>query len=1002
MAGPPRRATRKGKQVTFFSTVTLAAWQLRRTWRLLLVTGAGVLAAVIFVCAVPIYIQVSTTAELRTFLNANPANGVASNSDVVVHAVARQVSPTALASAQKQIDQEVQKDLGPYITAPAQFTFEVDNLNLLQPEQDAQGNISYKNQGNQLTLYSTAMSQATSHLRLLAGRLPNPNSKDIEIALTSSEAQGFHLVPGSLLQVNIPFDTAFSVRQATLPVYLHVVGIFAPIAGPFWHSQDFSCAPLSLSTEVCTVLASSDGLVNALSNATSGPPFSRLFLEAPPNAQWYYHMEPSRIDSINLGNVQNGLSTALVNISHNPIISPYVEQTESYSAAANAISTYSTRNSVAQIPVMSLLFMVVGLTLFFVSMMTDIIVDRQAEAMTILRSRGASRLHIFSSLLIQSIGLGIVALIVGPLLAVGTVQLVALRAFSPADQGALNILTLEPSSIAQSSLISSAMIVVIAILAMALSISGVVRLNVLSMRREYARSTFKPLWQRFNLDSVAAVIALTGYGFSVYETGPGVLDVRVRALLLPPLTLVGVVFLLIAVTLLFLRLFPALLRVGSWFAVRGRSAAPMLAMAQMARSPRQSLRMTTLLAFSLAFAIFTMVFTASQAQRVVDFANYEVGADFSGKLPGSATIASSSTYRRLPGIQSATVGYTSLPRAAQNGLDLTVQLQAVDANTYAQTMIWPAQNNAQPISALMQQLVARRGQVVNTNVVPAIVDAVGWQTLHLFPGATFSITDLNGSVNCIAVAEVERIPTVNDSAQATGTNDFNSYGGILVDYQSYSSVVTRVNNVVPVTTDVWLRSGADASSEAKARAALTTGGYHLDALNDRRAIIANLDNDPLYLGLVGVLFLGAAVALLLALAGNLIASWLSVRSRLTSFAVLRALGAAPPQIAGTIAWEQSIVYATAIVLGTIFGVLLSVLALPTLIFTNVAASGFQSGAASGEFFILQSVPPIQVVVPASLLIIFALVVALCIVALGMMIRVASRPSISQALRLNED
>src|SRR5579875_2261077 len=99
-------------------------------------------------------------------------------------------------------------------------------------------------------------------------------------------------------------------------------------------------------------------------------------------------------------------------------------------------------------------------------------------------------------------------------------------------------------------------------------------------------------------------------------------------LLLTPLTLVGAVFLLLACLLLFLRLFPLLLEWGSWLATRNKGAAPVLALAQMARAPRQSLRMTLLLALATAFAIFTLVFTASQQQRIVDVSGYQGGADF--------------------------------------------------------------------------------------------------------------------------------------------------------------------------------------------------------------------------------------------------------------------------------------------------------------------------------------------------------------------------------------
>src|SRR5882757_4670459 len=102
--------------------------------------------------------------------------------------------------------------------------------------------------------------------------------------------------------------------------------------------------------------------------------------------------------------------------------------------------------------------------------------------------------------------------------------------------------------------------------------------------------------------------------------------------------------------------------------------------------------------------------------------------------------------------------------------------------------------------------------------------------------------------------------------------------------------------------------------------------------------------------LTGILALGATTALLLAMVGNLIASWLSARHRLTNFAILRALGASPGQVVSTLSWEQGIIYATALGLGILFGLIFSVLVIPGLVFTSVAPSGVTSGISSSTFY----------------------------------------------------
>jgi ABC-type antimicrobial peptide transport system permease subunit len=163
-----------------------------------------------------------------------------------------------------------------------------------------------------------------------------------------------------------------------------------------------------------------------------------------------------------------------------------------------------------------------------------------------------------------------------------------------------------------------------------------------------------------------------------------------------------------------------------------------------------------------------------------------------------------------------------------------------------------------------------------------------------------------------------------------------------------------------------------------------------------------LANDPLYRTLFGVLLLGAITALLLALAGNLVASWLNARARLASFAALRALGATPRQIAATLGWEQVIIYTTSMLLGLLFGWLLAILALHALIFTSIPPSQITGQIDSSAFYAGQSTPPLQIVIPPALWIVLGALILLCILALGIMVRVVSRPSIAQVLRLNED
>ncbi|MBO0781427.1 MAG: FtsX-like permease family protein, partial [Ktedonobacteraceae bacterium] len=196
----------------------------------------------------------------------------------------------------------------------------------------------------------------------------------------------------------------------------------------------------------------------------------------------------------------------------------------------------------------------------------------------------------------------------------------------------------------------------------------------------------------------------------------------------------------------------------------------------------------------------------------------------------------------------------------------------------------------------------------------------------------------------------------------------------------------------------WIRTADDTRSLASVRSVLASGDLQLSPLNDRRVLISDLHREPLYMDLIGILSLGATTALLLALIGNFIASWLSARGRIANFAILRALGAAPRQVASVLTWEQAIIYSTSIVLGVLFGAFLSLNVVPSLLYTSPPNTDFTSQ----EFFLLQNIPPIQIIVPVLSGLALAAIVGICIVALGLMVRVVSRPALSLVLRLNED
>jgi len=486
---------------------------------------------------------------------------------------------------------------------------------------------------------------------------------EIETLLTPSVAQALHVSVGSLLTLHFQTFLKQLIAGQTPPpgiLKLRIVGLLniPPQQAAFWHGQDFQLTQQNQLPSY-TLLVPSEAFLATLDQLASSSPTTPT--TTPPTSQsdavfstqtfeltWYYHLDISRI-AINqlddliaqLAHLQKSFADKYGNLqvqvqSESVLQYPYLTQVNLYNPTSGSFDLPRTldqyRNSIAafQIPVTILSLQIIALILFFVSLIANLLVDRQADAVAILRSRGSSSSQIFGSLIVQSIGLGLISLSIGLPLAVALVGGVGARFIAPLGEG----VPLAPVQAILEVAWYAIGTVLVAVLVMCILLRRAAEMDVLAIRREASRTHRPPLWQRLNLDVVAAVIAITGYGISVYLTNVStLLDIRTKALVSAPLALVAPIFLLIGSVLLFLRFFPYLLQLGAYLAGRNHGAVSMLALAQMARAPRQTVRMTLLLALPTAFAIFTLVFTASQSQRALDIAAYESGADFSGNIP---------------------------------------------------------------------------------------------------------------------------------------------------------------------------------------------------------------------------------------------------------------------------------------------------------------------------------------------------------------------------------
>lgn len=570
---PRVRPVRAAAHLAGLSFIALAFGQARRTWFLLVTTGIGIIASIVMVCSIPLFSDIMTTAGLQATLNATPGG-----SEFTLDASSLGLSTNVVRGLQRQLAPSVQEQLGSYVNRPPLFSVEEAGLTFTQPDAPS----SY----DPLKFFAMSMDEAVPHLSLLQGRLPVATNGVIEALITAPAAHDLHIDVGFTLGVQFQYATrpadidAYILTDATLKV--RVVGFFKPTAvnDYLWHGNTFQPIPGN-EASASTLLIPIDSFFAALDQLSAKSHTNAVFSTSAYELLWDYPLDTSRVVFSQFSDLASRLTALQNDVQHRygnlqearqaAVTStyPYLIQASVYDPIDGSfnllsiLNRYLNRTDVFRVPAAMLALQVIALILLFISLMADILVERQAEAIAVLRSRGASRSQVAACLIAQGTGLAIIALMAGPPLALVAVSAIALRLMGSQAQGAINLVIAHPAQTILDVGWYALLTALIVLLALSLLFRRAAGMNILSLRRESARSSRSTLWQHLRLDGGAAIIALTSLGLSFYLTRLGSqLDLSTKTLLLAPLTIVASIFFIFAILILFLRFFPLLLRWG--------------------------------------------------------------------------------------------------------------------------------------------------------------------------------------------------------------------------------------------------------------------------------------------------------------------------------------------------------------------------------------------------------------------------------------------------------
>jgi ABC-type lipoprotein release transport system permease subunit len=951
----------------FFS---LSAWFMRRAWPMVLLLGLGMLAGILLACMVPLLTYASLTTSLHHAL-AQPYR----NTMVVTDA---NLSPDEIAAITPHLDTVAQTTISPYVSRQASLALRSPDFALVHTN-------------DMMHFKAFPPDYLIAHFSLAQGRFPADAATMHEVVLSQQSAAALHVQVGDMLAFSPPDSSQHTKTIA--PVAVQIVGIITPVADDI--HDPFDTEPVD------PVQSGNQFTYTALLSDMS---FLDLFADFTPStitsvqAMWVYTIVPDFVTETNFALVQNRVQIFNQRVAQT--LSPYQGTISVYGNALLTLEGYDNRVSATRLPLIALLIQMLVLVVWFIVTMTDLLIERQADAIALYRSRGASAWQLTFAILLPCAVIGIICGIVGPMLALPATGWVA-NQLTPATDVASIIATFaaQPFFMLRDLAWYSLGVVGVLLLTLLLTLARALQRNIVQLRQEQSRATQQPLWQRLHLDIIGAFAALALY--TTYLVFIGANTDPTTYALLAPFAIYAPICLMIAGVLLATRLLPWLMRRSIPLAARYRGIVPLLTSVNLAQARQKMIQVTSFFALAIALGAFVLSYHVSQDQHDQDYAAFHVGADFSGNLPINLTQEVSyqqqqALFQQMPGVRAASLGaIIDIYGSATSLLPKTTRLLAVDAGTYSQVGSWPKQTGTS-LPQLMQRLVSQRASATAQGAIPAIVDDALWQELQLTPGAPFSF-DIGSKdslrLHFIALQRVDHIPMTDDMAGYVGST---ITGGMLVDFPTLATMIHTVDPKQSAPPGyIWLKTASDTASINQIRRLLHQAPYEMAGVNDRYQMLDDIRLAPLGMAIEGITSVGAFIAIILALFAlvyTLIGTW---QQRLLNLTALYALGARRTQLMSVLLLENGVLLFIGAFIGIVLGTQLAGAIVPLITYA-------QAGDIHQQIIDLL-VPPPRVIIPWPLILIsVGSFLALCPTVMYIMARSTIQNQASVNLRLNED
>jgi len=698
-------------------------------------------------------------------------------------------------------------------------------------------------------------------------------------------------------------------------------------------------------------------------------------------------------------------SITLQNLSK--ITSVYEEQNKWYTKyksslnlsmpAIDILKKYAERAEQLRTMLWVLTIPVLIMLIFYIFMVSQLIIRHDENSIAVLKSRGSSKSQIFLSYLIESSLIGAAAFIFGPPFGLLICSVLG------SSNGFLEFVqrTALPISLNLKAFGYSLAAVVFLIVTMLAPVVAISRTNIVLHKQDKAGKKKSPLWKKVFLDIV--LLLVSGYGIYRYQQQQKILEttgVQASELQIDPLLFLASTLFVLGAGLLFLRIYPYLIRFIYWVGKKVWPPVMYISLIQVGRSRGQE----QFLMLFIILAISTGLFNANSARTInknmEDKISYSIGADvrllakWEDNQPdlafGSAVMGDGadmeSTNEPLRYFEPDYRNYSTL-----SGTELATKVMSVNKGVIQTPSEWV------------------RGIKI-MGIIPDEFAKVAWFRSDLLPYHWYSYLNLladapkaflvssnmkekykltEGDTIYVSWGEqsylegriyafIDYWPTYNPNPDAKNTDD----NGLVVANLSYIQ-----SKLALQPYEVWIKKQDDATDK-QINDDIISRDLEIADIDYREQELVKMKNDPMLQGINGMLTLCFIAAMLISMLGFLIYWIISIQNRVLQFGILRAMGMSLSKVIGMLACEQVLVSGAAILMGIIIGGITGDTFIPLLQIVYSSA---------------EQVPPFKIMANAGDYIkVYSVIGVMLLLGFLILWRIISKIRIDQAVKLGED